>query len=69
MSESATLTVSGMKCGGCENNIVGKVSAIAGVVTVQASHKDNRVDVEFDPAQTNLDEIEDVISDAGFKVE
>jgi copper chaperone CopZ len=39
------------------------------VVTVQASHKDSRVDVEFDPAQTNLDEIEDVISDAGFKVE
>lgn len=69
MSESASLTVSGMKCGGCENTIVGKVSAIAGVASVKASHKENRVDVEFDPAQTDLDEIEDVISDAGFKVE
>jgi copper chaperone CopZ len=58
-----------MKCGGCESNIVSKVSAIAGVVTVQASHKDQRVEVEFDPAQTDLDEIEDVITDAGFKVE
>ncbi|MCQ8117552.1 heavy-metal-associated domain-containing protein [Methylomonas sp. MO1] len=69
MSESASLTVSGMKCGGCESSIVSKVSAIAGVVTVQASHKDKRVEVEFDPAQTDLDEIEDVITDAGFKVE
>jgi len=68
MSQSASLTVSGMKCGGCENSIVTKVSAIAGVSTVQAFHKENRVDVEFDPAQTDLDEIEDVITDAGFKV-
>ena len=69
MSESASLTVIGMKCGGCENTIVTKVSEIAGVRAVKASHKEQRVDVEFDPAQTDLDEIEDVISDAGFKVE
>lgn len=69
MSESASLTVNGMKCGGCENTIVGKVSALAGVVAVKASHKEKRVDVEFDPAQTDLDEIEDVITDAGFSVE
>lgn len=69
MSESASLTVNGMKCGGCENTIVTKVSAITGVKSVKASHKDKRVDIEFDPAQTDLDEIEDVISDAGFKIE
>ncbi len=69
MSESATISVSGMKCGGCENSIVSKVSVIAGVISVSASHTAKQVDVEFDPAQVNLDQIEDVISDAGFKVE
>lgn len=69
MSESVSLTVTGMKCGGCENTIVSKVSAIVGVTAVKASHKDKQVDVEFDPAQTNLDDIEDAISDAGFNVE
>ncbi|TPQ28911.1 heavy-metal-associated domain-containing protein [Methylomonas sp. EFPC3] len=69
MSESATLTVTGMKCGGCENSIVSKVSALAGVKSVKASHLDKQVGVEFDPAQISLDEIEDTIVDAGFKVE
>ncbi|ATG91456.1 heavy-metal-associated domain-containing protein [Methylomonas koyamae] len=69
MSESATLTVTGMKCGGCENTIVSKVSALPGVKSVKASHQDKQVGVEFDPDQTSLDEIEDTIVDAGFKVE
>lgn len=69
MSETASLTVTGMKCGGCESNIVTKVSSMTGVVGVQAFHKENRVEVEFDPAQTSLDDIEDVITEAGFSVD
>lgn len=69
MSETASLAVTGMKCGGCENNIVGKLSAVPGVIAVKASHAEKSVEVEYDPAQTNLDEIEDTIVEAGFKVE
>lgn len=69
MSESTTITVTGMKCGGCENTINTAVAAIKGVLSVKASHKDNRVDVEFDPEETDLETIEDAISDAGFNVE
>ncbi|OHX36862.1 mercuric reductase [Methylomonas sp. LWB] len=69
MSEIASLAVTGMKCGGCENNIVGKLSAVPGVIAVKASHTEKRVDVEYDPTQTDLDEIEDTIVEAGFKVE
>ena len=63
------LTVTGMKCGGCESNIKGKLEALAGVSNVEASFKDNRVSVEFDEAETDVDEISDVITQAGFTVE
>lgn len=69
MSESASLTVTGMKCGGCENTVTTKLTALGGVLSVKASHQDKRVDVEFDPAEIDLDDIEDAITDAGFTVE
>lgn len=69
MSESASLTVTGMKCGGCENTVTTKLTALNGVLSVKASHQDKRVDVEFDPAQVDLDDIEDAIAEAGFTVE
>jgi len=69
MSESASINVNGMKCGGCENTLNTALAAIDGVLAVKASHQEKRVDVEFDPAKTDLDEIEDAIADAGFSVE
>ncbi len=66
---SVELTVTGMKCGGCESNIKGKLEALTGVSGVEASFKENRVTVEFDESQTNTDEITDVITQAGFTVE
>ena len=69
MSEIVSINVSGMKCGGCENTVNTALSAIDGVFSVKASHQDKKVEVEFDPAKTDLDELEDAISDAGFTVE
>lgn len=69
MSESVEISVSGMKCGGCENTINTALSAIDGVMSVKASHQEKKVDVEFDPTKTDLEELEDAIIDAGFTVE
>ena len=69
MSESVSIAVSGMKCGGCENTVNTALSALDGVISVKASHQDKRVDVEFDAEVTDLEAIEDAIEDAGFKVE
>ncbi len=69
MTESVSLTVTGMKCGGCENNVTTKLLALAGVISVKVSHQAKQVDVEYDPLQVELDEIEDTISGAGFTVE
>ena len=48
MIESVVLTVTDMKCGGCETNITGKLEAINGVISVKASFKDKEVSVEYD---------------------
>jgi len=69
MTESVSLTVIGMKCGGCETNVTGKLKAIDGVLSVNASSKDKEVNVEFDAEKTSLDVITSTINDAGFTVE
>lgn len=69
MSESVSIKVTGMKCGGCETNVSEKLMALKGVSSVSAKHKENLVTVEFDQELIDLDIIEDTISDAGFTVE
>lgn len=69
MSESVSIAVAGMKCGGCEATITKALEAIDGVLHVKASHTDKKVDVEFDPTLTDLDALEDAITDAGFSVD
>ena len=69
MSETIELTVTGMKCGGCENSVKEKLSAIAGVSAVTADFKAKLVAVEFDKTATDLDTIKSVITQAGFTVE
>lgn len=68
MSESIELTVTGMKCGGCETNVKEKLQAVTGVSSVQADFKNNRVSVEFDRSLVTLDSIKSVITAAGFTV-
>ncbi len=68
MIESVVLTVTEMKCGGCESNITAKLEALAGVISVQASFKNNEVSISYDDEQISLDAIKDTIIGAGFKV-
>ncbi len=69
MTESVTLTVSGMKCGGCEANVSARLKTLDGVNMVTASSKDKTVLVEFDPQTTGLADIKTAITQAGFTVE
>lgn len=66
MIKTFSLTVTGMKCGGCETNVADKLKTIDGVLFVKASSKDNEVNVEFDTDKTSLDIIEGAIIEAGF---
>ena len=68
MIEYVVLTVTDMKCGGCETNITGKLEAINGVISAKALFKDKEVSVEYDTEKTSLDTIKNTITDAGFTV-
>ena len=69
MTEFLSLTVTGMKCGGCENKLKGKLESLEGVSSIVVSHKEKVVELEFDPEKIEENDIIDVINDAGFKVE
>ena len=66
--EHLDLTVTGMTCGGCENAVRRVVATLDGVADVAASHKDNRVTVEYDAARTDRAAIARAIENAGYKV-
>ena len=64
-----TLRVTGMTCGGCENAVKRAVGQLAGVASVTASHQQQRVEVEFDPARVDLAAIKQKIAKLGYVVE
>lgn len=68
MSETATLKVTGMKCGGCETNVNNKLKTLSGVESSVASSKDQEVKIKFDGALTDLKKISQAITEAGYTV-
>ena len=68
MIESIDLTVTGMKCGGCETNVINTLKALDGVAEVKASSKENNVFIEFDNDKIQLDALKQAIVAAGFTV-
>jgi copper chaperone CopZ len=68
MIETLTLTVTEMKCGGCETNITEKLNAISGIITVAASAKNNEISLEYNNELTDIDTIKATIIAAGFGV-
>jgi copper chaperone CopZ len=57
-----------MKCGGCESNVITHLNNLDGIIKVDASSKESKVDVTFDSAKTNLDAILQAIKTAGYMV-
>jgi copper chaperone len=62
-----TFTVTGMSCGGCEDNVESEVGSLDGVDTVDADHESDSVDIVADDVST--DEITAAIESAGYDVE
>ncbi|MGZ8216396.1 heavy-metal-associated domain-containing protein [Methylomagnum sp.] len=62
------LSVTGMKCGGCEKSVQEAVQALAGIESVTASHKASTVEVAYDADQIAVDAIKKTIQGKGFAV-
>ena len=69
MTTKVKLTVTGMKCGGCENTIKEALTGKQGIVSIDTSHGDDWVAVEFDETVLEEDDVIELIENAGFTVE
>ncbi len=61
------ISVNGMTCVGCEVTLEESISKIEGVVSVKASHKENKAIIEFDSTKTDIKTIKKTIKKAGYK--
>lgn len=68
MTQTLSLNVTGMKCGGCESTVKTALQKLDGVEDVQVSFKDNKVEVEFDAGKIGEDAIKQAITAAGYGV-
>lgn len=62
-----SFTVTGMSCGGCEENVENSVGDIEGVSGVTADHESDTVEVDADGVADG--DIAAAIEDAGYDVE
>lgn len=61
-----TLSVTGMSCGGCEQNVEDALADLDGVAAVEADHEADTVEVEAEGADDGA--IRTAIEDAGYEV-
>lgn len=65
----STFAVTGMTCGGCEVGVKMKVKKLAGVESVDASHKKGTARVAYDPAEVTPEQIIEAIEELGYEAE
>lgn len=66
MARQIELTVEGMTCTGCENNLRFALSSLAGVERAKANYREKRVEVVYDPDVTSEDELRRTIEQIGY---
>jgi len=69
MADSIKLTVTGMKCGGCEKTITDKLMSEEGVSKVVANHIENTVEIDCDISVIEEDDVIEIIEALNFTVE
>lgn len=62
-----TITVTGMSCGGCEDNVETALHGLDGVSEATADNEADTVEVVFD--SVSVDDLHDAIEDAGYEVQ
>ena len=68
MMQRVTLQVQGMSCNHCVQAVEENVGNINGVQSVHVLLEEGKVDVTFDEAKTNVDEIKQTIVEQGYDV-
>ena len=64
---TVTIPVGGMTCGGCVNNVTGKLKAVEGVKSVEVNLEAKRAVVTYDAGKCSPKALVAAIADAGFE--
>lgn len=64
--DTATLRLRGMSCAACANNIEEAIRSVAGVEACNVNFGAEQATVDYNPRQTNLEEIQQAIEEAGY---
>ena len=66
--EKVALTVEGMSCDHCKNAVEKAVRALPGVLAAEVDLAAKRLQVDFDPTKTSLQDIKAAVDDAGYVI-
>ena len=69
MVEHVTVTAPDISCGHCVATVKEAVGSLPGVASVEADADTKRVEIDFDPGQVSLDQIEAALDEAGYPVQ
>ncbi len=67
-TQTVTLPVTGMTCGGCVRSVERKLASTPGVSRAQVSLEQGTATVEFDPARTKVPDLVTAIEQLGYQV-
>lgn len=60
--------INGMTCSGCEEHVNHEVNQLTGIIKTTVSYENRNAIIEFDQAQTDIEEIEKAIEKTGYSV-
>lgn len=66
--QTATIKIKGMTCMGCVNSIKNILRNVPGIAQLEVTLDPAQAIVQFDPANTSLNQLKETIIDAGFDV-
>ena len=66
--EKAEFIINGMTCSGCEEHVKLEVNKLTGIIQTNVSYESGKAIIEFDQAQTGIEEIEKAIEKTGYSV-
>ncbi len=66
MIELIVLKVTGMKCGGCEKTVEDQLTELVGVVSVNASHQTDAVEIQYDDSKVQLEQFHSCLAGLNY---
>ena len=66
--QTTEFKINGMTCSGCEEHVNQEVNKLTGIIQTTVSYENGNAIIEFDQAQTEIEEIEEAIEKTGYSV-